>query len=230
MSLVRVLFFLSGAALLSAADFIAPDALDVRQVVPPPPAAGSINEEADEISVVLFERDRTPEQVALARNWEKYDAFKLLQPVLGAWADEHTLPKFAAFIKASGVETIPFTNTLKKTYTRPRPHVVNPALQPVLAKPESSSYPSGHATASALHATILATILPEYAAQFAHQAELARLSRLYAGVHFPSDIAAGRRLGEAIAREMLKSPATQRAIEEIRTEMRAALAAHRKAA
>lgn len=230
MSLVRVLFFLGSAALLTAADFIAPDAFDVRQVVPPPPAAGSINEEADEISVVLFERERTPEQVALARTWEKYDAFKLLQPVLGTWADEHTLPKFAAFIKASSVETLPFTNALKKTYTRPRPHAVIPSLNPVLPKSESSSYPSGHATGSALHAALLSAILPEYAAEFAHQAELARLSRLYAGVHFPSDIAAGRRLGEAIAREMLKSPATQHAIEEIRAEMLAALAAHRKAA
>ncbi|MBA3849052.1 MAG: hypothetical protein C0502_03540 [Opitutus sp.] len=153
-----------------------------------------------------------------------------MQPVLGAWADEHTLPRFAAFIKAAAVETMPITDAVKRLHSRPRPFVANPALHPVLKKSDSPAYPSGHATGAALHAALLAAILPEYAAAFAGQAELVRLSRLYAGVHFPTDVAAGRRLGEAIAREMLRSPATQRAIGPIRSEILAALAAHQKAA
>lgn len=227
---VRVLLFSLCASALAGAEFIAPDALDARQIVPPPPAAGSIAQEADELSVVQFERDRTPEQVALAQHWEKYDAFKLLRPVIGEWANAQTLPKLAAFLEKATVETRPFTDVVKKSYARPRPHVALPALQPALAKPDSPSYPSGHATGGALHAALFAAMLPEHAAEFAHQAELVRLSRLYGGMHFPSDVAAGRRLGEAIAREMLKSPATQRALEEVRAEVLAALAAQRKAA
>lgn len=212
------------------AAFIAPDAFDSLQVVTPPPAPGSILAESERLVLVLLEQNRTPQQAALAQHWEKYDPFKLVRPVLGDWADARTLPKLAAFIQSSTVETRPFTDRAKNGYARPRPHVDNPALVLPIAKPDSPSYPSGHATAATLHATLLAAALPEHAAAFAREAELAGLSRIYGGAHYPSDVVAGRRLGEAIAREMLKSPQTQAALAEIRAELATAIAAHRKAA
>jgi acid phosphatase (class A) len=217
-------------AALARAAFIAPDALDPLAVVPPPPAEESIAEAADRLSVATIAQLRTPEQVAVARAWAKYDVFHLVRAVLGDWADEKTLPRFARFIKESGVETQPFTDRVKKAYARPRPFITNPAIDVAIERPDSTSYPSGHATGSALHAALLAAIWPDRAPDFLHQAELVRLARLYAGVHYPSDVMAGKRLGEAIAREMLKSPQTQQAIEECRAEFAAAIAAHRKAA
>lgn len=216
---------------LARAAFIAPDALDSLQVVPPPPAPDSVVAEAERATLVLLAENRTPEQVALARHWEKYDVFKTVQPVVGDWATAQTLPKLAAFIKNSTVETRPFTDRAKSTYARRRPHEENPALVLALdAKPDGPSYPSGHATAAWLHATLLAAALPDHAADFQHQAELVCLSRLYGGAHYPSDVVAGRRLGTAIAQAMLKSADTQRALEEIRAELATALAAHKKAA
>lgn len=230
MGLIRMFIFLTGASLVFGGDFIAPDALDPRVIVPPPPASDSITQEADEATVLNYSRNLTPAQVALARHWEKYDAFNLLRPVIGDWASPQTLPKLAAFLQKSTGETRPFTDTVKKLYARPRPHLAMPTFQPLLGKPDSSSYPSGHSTGAALHSTLFAAILPDHAVEFAHQAELVRLSRLYGGVHFPTDVVAGRRLGEAIAAAMLKSPQTQQAIEEIRQEIAAAIAAHQKAA
>jgi acid phosphatase (class A) len=217
-------------ASFARAAFIAPDALDALQVVPPPPAPQTITAAGERLVMVVLERHRTPEQAALAQRWEKYDVFKLVQPVLGDWADAQTLPKLAAFIKNSTVETRPFTDRAKNTYARPRPHADNPALHLAVARPDGFSYPSGHATAAHLHAALLAAAWPERAAEFAHQAELVSLSRLYGGAHYPSDVVAGQRLGEAIAREMLKSPDTQAALTAVRAEIAAALAAQRKAA
>lgn len=216
---------------LARAAFLAPDALDPLQVVPPPPAPDSIVAEAERATLALLAQNRTPEQAALARRWEKYDVFKMVQPVIGDWATAQTLPKLAAFIKNSTGETRPFTDRAKNTYARLRPHQDNPALPLALEnKPDGASYPSGHSTAAWLHATLLAAALPEHAAEFTHQAELVCLSRLYGGAHYPSDVVAGRRLGTAIAQAMLKSPETQHALEEIRAEFTAALAAHKKAA
>ncbi|WP_415908675.1 phosphatase PAP2 family protein [Oleiharenicola sp. Vm1] len=228
--LPRPVLLLGLAFSLARGAFIAPDALDALQVVPPPPAPESAAAAGERLVMVLLERNRTPEQAALAQHWEKYDVFKLVQPVLGDWADARTLPKLAAFIKDSTLETRPFTDRAKNTYARRRPHEDNPALHPAVAKPDGFSYPSGHATAGGLHAALLAAAWPERAADFAHQAELIGLSRLYGGAHYPSDIVAGRRLGEAIAREMLKSPQTQAALEAVRAEIAAAVAAHRQAA
>ncbi|MBX3736574.1 MAG: phosphatase PAP2 family protein [Candidatus Didemnitutus sp.] len=218
-------------ASLARAGFIAPDALDSLQVVPPPPAPDTIVAEAERATLALLVQNRTPEQVALARRWEKYDVFKMVQPVLGDWASAQTLPKLAAFIKNSTVETRPFTDRAKSAYARHRPHEDNPALTLAFdKKPDGSSYPSGHATAAWLHATLLGAALPDHAAEFHHQAELVCLSRLYGGAHYPSDVVAGHHLGAAIAAAMLKSPETQHALEEIRAELAAAIAAHQKAA
>lgn len=212
------------AALLAlaarGADFIAPDALDWRALVPPPPARGSVADESECMTVLLLEATRTPEQAALALRYESYTVFKLLQPVLGDWATPQNLPKLAALFQQATVETRPFNTAAKDGYARPRPHVALPQLKTAYAqKPDGFAYPSGHATGASLHAVLLAALLPEHAADWEKQAELVRLSRLYGGAHYPSDLISGRRLGEAVAREMLKSPKMQQRLEEARTEL-----------
>jgi acid phosphatase (class A) len=212
--------FLVFAAAAPAADFIQPDALDYRQIVPPPPAPGSVAEEADHLAARLLEANRTPEQAALALHHERYTVFNLLRPVLGEWATPENLPKLAAFFQQATVETRPFNTAAKDAFARPRPHLTLPGFKTACAeKPDGFSYPSGHATGSALHAALLGALLPKHAAEWERLAGEVRLSRLYGGAHFPSDVIAGQRLGEAVAREMLKSPATQKALEEIRAEL-----------
>ena len=55
------------------------------------------------------------------------------------------------------------------------------------------------------------------------QAALVRWSRVIGGAHYPSDVAAGKILGEIVARELLKSPKMQQALAEIRAEIYAHL-------
>lgn len=212
------------AALLTlaarGADFIAPEALDWRALVPPPPAPGSVADESECMAVLLLEANRTPEQAALALRYESYTVFKLLQPVLGDWATPQNLPRLAALFQQATVETRPFNTAAKDGYARPRPHVALPGLKTAYAqKPDGFAYPSGHATGASLHAVLLAALLPELAADWEKQAALVRLSRLYGGAHYPSDLITGRRLGEAVAREMLKSPKMQQRLEEVRAEL-----------
>ncbi|MEJ1972377.1 MAG: hypothetical protein WDM96_07920 [Lacunisphaera sp.] len=46
--------------------------------------------------------------------------------------------------------------------------------------------------------------------------------KLFTGVHYPSDLEAGRLVGEALAREMLQSPALQSELAKARAEIAAA--------
>ena len=215
-----VLLALLLALAARGADFLAPDALDWRTLVPAPPAAGSVADESERFTVLLIEADRTPAQAELARHHQNYTVFNLLRPVLGDWATPENLPRLAALFQQATVEARPYNTAAKDAFARPRPHVALPQLKTAYAQlPDGYAYPSGHATGSALHAMLLAALLPEHAADWEKQAELVRLSRLYGGAHYPSDVIAGRRLGEALAREMLKSPKMQRALEEVRAEV-----------
>jgi acid phosphatase (class A) len=203
-----------------ATGFIAPDAFDWRAVVPPPPATGSILDESERDIVLLLEANRTPEQAALAHRYETYNVFSLLRPVLGDWATAENLPKLAALFQQATVEARPFNTAAKDAYARPRPHLALPQLKTAYAtKPDGFAYPSGHATGSALHAALLAELLPGYSADWQQQAELVRLSRLYGGAHYPSDLVAGQRLGEAIARKMLESQKFRAALDAVRAEL-----------
>jgi membrane-associated phospholipid phosphatase len=78
---------------------------------------------------------------------------------------------------------------------RPRPDL--PGLPPLVHTMSNRSYPSAHATTSAAAAMTLCRVLP--AAPVWGVASLLALSRLYLGVHYPSDTVAGFALGLAVA-------------------------------
>jgi undecaprenyl-diphosphatase len=84
---------------------------------------------------------------------------------------------------------------VKFAVRRPRPHL--PDLPPLVHTMSNRSYPSAHATTSAAAAVALSRVLPR-APLYAVAIALA-LSRLYLGVHYPSDTFAGAALGVAVA-------------------------------
>jgi membrane-associated phospholipid phosphatase len=92
----------------------------------------------------------------------------------------------------------------KYFYNRPRPIAVNPTLSAVLPTPDSPSYPSEHAVTAGAAAVILAHFFPQEAASFEAMAKEAALSRVQAGVQFPSDSAAGLALGRRVAERVIE--------------------------
>jgi membrane-associated phospholipid phosphatase len=87
-------------------------------------------------------------------------------------------------------------NTLLKTVVRRRRPQLE-RLPALISTPTSLSFPSAHASSSFAAARAFSALLPS--APLYPAATAMALSRVYLGVHYPSDIAAGALLGMLVA-------------------------------
>jgi membrane-associated phospholipid phosphatase len=99
--------------------------------------------------------------------------------------------------------------TTKDVHRRPRPSQLDPTLTAALPVPPSPSYPSDFAAATTAAVEVLTYLFPDRADVLRGKAEEAMRSRQLAGIEFPSDAAAGREIGAAVA---------ARAIERAKTD------------
>jgi undecaprenyl-diphosphatase len=86
---------------------------------------------------------------------------------------------------------------LKNLVARPRPWLTVPGLLPLMEPPDPNSFPSGHTCAAFAAAGIWMRTLPDrrLKAAAAAAAVLMGYSRVYVGVHYPTDVLAGMCIG-----------------------------------
>jgi membrane-associated phospholipid phosphatase len=92
----------------------------------------------------------------------------------------------------------------KIKYKRKRPEALDPSLKPVISAPLTFSYPCEHSVTAAAAANVLAYFFPEKGDSILKLAHAASQSRIDAGVQFPSDVEAGWKLGEQVAKQIIE--------------------------
>lgn len=92
----------------------------------------------------------------------------------------------------------------KIKHKRKRPHEMDPLIKPAVVAPFTYSYPCEHTVTAAAAANVLAYFLPEKGDSILKLAREASQSRIDAGLQFPSDVEAGWKLGEQVAREIIE--------------------------
>jgi acid phosphatase (class A) len=80
------------------------------------------------------------------------------------------------------------------------------------------SYPSGHAASAFTLAALLGEIFPDKKEALLEQAAEIAENRVIGGVHYPSDIAAGKQLGLAIAQTLLANPDFQKKLAAVKAQ------------
>lgn len=197
---------------------------DAIQLLAPPPATGSPEDRQDLDATYRVYSAATPEQTARGKDEVTLTIFHFT-PVIGPWFQPGKFPQTEALFKKVEAEAKAVTNLAKQHWQRIRPYHLEPGLFPNAIEHEPRtdySYPSGHSTRGTTYALLLAELFPEKRDALLAKGRDTGWLRVLGGVHYPTDIYAGRVLGQALAREFLRSEAFQRDLAAARTELAAA--------
>jgi decaprenylphosphoryl-5-phosphoribose phosphatase len=152
------------------------------------------------VDLALYRRVRSlahaPDRVRWARRYSRlgeHGAVWLVLGLLGCAADAERRGRWVRATACVGAAYV-LSTSIKLAIGRQRPLIED--LPHLMATPTGLSFPSSHSTSSFAAAMAFGRLLPPAPLYVA--ASGMAFSRLYLGVHYPSDIAAGVALGSVL--------------------------------
>jgi acid phosphatase (class A) len=190
-----------------------------------PPCATCDETKAEMNELLDLQHSRTPAESGHAEDDAKRSVARFLEGA-GIPFDAAELEKCDSFFSKRRKEERDVVEAAKNTFCRSRPfNLAGNKLEPLKpAKPDDSfSYPSGHATYGATIGFLLAEMLPEKRSEIYNRINDYAHSRLVAGVHFRSDVEAGKLMGAAIGSALFASDGFKDEFAQAKTCVRKAV-------
>ena len=190
----------------------------------PPPASASAQTRAELDELLTLQAQRTPAETAAARADRNKDVRQFYGALGLDAASEASLTPLRNLMQRIERDVSLYVRDAKHHFLRQRPYVVEARLHPCIGDvADNESYPSGHATYGYVVALVLAEMVPEHRAALLARADEFGHHRMTCGVHFASDVAAGRSGAEWLVRELAKEAGYRAARQKAGVALRAAL-------
>lgn len=170
-----------------------------KEILPPPPSIDSKYQAADMNEVLSYQSPEFDTRRQLAKADNEVNPFKAYSSIIGTDFSAENYPKTKELMNYALTYAGLQINNTKQVYERKRPFQENDNIKICVDKPPGgSSYPSGHSASGWLSANILARLFQDKSdAIYARGLDYGK-SRVICGVHYPSDIAMGRIVGDIL--------------------------------
>lgn len=202
---------------------------DSLALLAPPPTKGSAQESAD---LEQYRQTRalrgTPRWTLAMRDAELRNAkaVETFSCVLDMPITEQQTPHLNMLLRRTLTDAGLATYKAKDNYRRQRPfsaagdNTCTPQEEAALAK--DGSYPSGHAALGWAWALVLTELAPDRADALLQRGYAFGQSRAVCGVHWQSDVDAGRLIGTAVVARLQANPTFRAQMTQARAEINAA--------
>ena len=168
----------------------------------PPPAVGSAAFQEELAVLKRLSSSPTPSQRAIATNYAAKPLDFVWEPAyalvrreqLSVPREVRLLAPFAALY----VDAFIAAHDAKYTFWRLRPSMADPTIVPFIPLPNHPAYVSNAAIIHSAVAELVGSMFPPEAAHWQYLSEEVGLSRIYGGIHYPSDERAGNQMGKRI--------------------------------
>jgi hypothetical protein len=221
--LLSLLLLLTGAA--ASGPFVTPEQFDFDAIIGKPPTDDSPQHTAEVDQMLAMQEHRTAAEEKRCKAEEKVTPF-VFSEIVGESFNSKALPVTATLFRKVTTESTEIAGVPKEKYARVRPPIADKRIHPCVSLEKTGSFPSGHATRGVVWATLVAEIFPDKRDQIIARGKLIGQDRVIGGMHFPSDIVAGQKLGAAIAKKLLANPEFMAEFEKAKDECHAAVFAH----
>lgn len=209
---------------------------DGAKILPPPPVKGSAAWESDVATFYQMRklRDTPRGKVAIADANLSFDHIgSAFSQALGITISRQQTPHLHLLLNRLLTDAGYASNGAKKAFSRIRPyselHIdsCTPSEHNALSH-DGGSYPSGHAVTGMVWAMTLTAMVPQRATPLMQKGYEFGRSRLICGVHWESDVNAGRILAAGAFARLQASPEFQRQFREAKQEVDSQLAKQAK--
>ncbi len=198
--------------------------LDIAKIIGLPPAQNSPEGKAEFEQVQQITLNRTPEREKAAIADQRLALVNFLNGMDTGYVD-NTHREVRLLFREAQVELGILLRSVHRLTSRQRPFQLwaKVRVKPCPgARPEGTSFPSGHAATAALYAELLKTAVPELDDKLEERVKSYGESRLICGFHYPSDLVAGDKVGRAVAKALLADRAFKVRFDETVPEIRTA--------
>jgi acid phosphatase (class A) len=208
-----------------------PQFVDTNDVPPTalaaPPAPDSAIQKKEIAQIIAKQAKLSDAQKEAMMHEDSITPRMIITPILGDSYSEETHPKLYNLMRRAASDAWRIGDNTQEYWMRTRPWLADERVELLVKRITRPSYPSGHTVTNHVWAHVLSDLFPSKRKALFKRAHEIGSNRMLGGVHFPSDIAAGKKLAAIIYKEMRKDQWFQQHLAKVRAEIKST-SAHQK--